>query len=923
MEGSNSMMARRVHEIVGRDDELAAIEGWLAGPRQNAFLIEGEAGIGKTTLVRAGIERALAAGIEVLAARPTKAEAALSFAALGDVLGDVLDEILHELPEAQRRALEAALLLGDPSPADSALTDPRAAAVAVLGAFRTLARNRTVLVAVDDVQWLDTPSATTLGFAGRRLVADNVRFLLARRLGYDDRVTPELDGIESLTIGPLSAGALHRLVRERVDVVLARPELRRLQDLSGGNPFYALELVSAYRAGTIELRREDRLPPTLEALVSRRIAALPEETRDALAAAAALARPSIELVAPSRVLEPAVSAGVIAVLDGEVRFTHPLIASAAYSALDGAGRRALHAGLANSIEDEEERARHLALSTTEPDARVANELERAAERAHSRGAPSSAAELSEHALELTPPGSGEAAHRRAQLAGRYRFVAGDATRARALLERALGYSAPSALRSETSRVLGYVLGYEGDLRGALGRLQAALEEAGDDAPPRAAAARALAMWLVWARERLEDALAYAELAVELTSRSPDPAQHASSLTAKGYAEAVLGRPTARATLSAASELEAATGWDPAALGGSAPYIRAAIDIWMDQSEEGVRSLREGADDKAELYEAGLPQTLALIAAGEYLLCRWPDAAQSAEQAYEAAIETGQRTQLALALSIRALVHAAHGLEQETRADATAALALADELGYGPPVAPAGWALGVLELSLERPGEAVRALSPIRERLLAAGVGEPGWVPFVPDEIEALVALGRVEEAEAVLDWFEERARALDRASALAPAARCRALLAAAQGDNEDALAHLERALAEHARVLRPFERARTLLIKGSIQRRANQRRAARATLEEALSEFERLGAALWAGRARAEVARIGGRAPSSGKLTPSERRVAELVAEGRTNLEVAAALVVTQRTVETHLSHVFRKLGVRSRTELARRFKDS
>ena len=172
----------------------------------------------------------------------------------------------------------------------------------------------------------------------------------------------------------------------------------------------------------------------------------------------------------------------------------------------------------------------------------------------------------------------------------------------------------------------------------------------------------------------------------------------------------------------------------------------------------------------------------------------------------------------------------------------------------------------------------------------------------------------------MLDWFEERARALDRAFALAAAARCRALVAAAHGDSEEALAHLDRALAEHARVARPFERARTLLVQGSIQRRANRRRAARTTLEEALSEFERLGAALWAERARAELARIGGRTSSADELTPSERRVAELVVEGRTNREVAAALFLTERTVETHLTHVYAKLGVRSRTELARHF---
>ena len=908
--------------IVGRDAELAAIEGWLDDARASTLLIEGGAGIGKTTLVRAAIERARAAGVEVLAARPTQAEAALSFVALGDVLEGVIDEVLDELPQPQRRALEAALLLGDPGASDAVSTDPRAVAVAVLGVLRALARGRRVLVAVDDVQWLDAPSATALGFAGRRQPAE-VRFLLARRFGHDDLVTAELEKIESLTVGPLSAGALHRLVRKRLDVVLARPELRRLEGLSGGNPFYAVELASAYRAGTIELRSEDRLPPTLEALVRRRIAALPSKTRDALAAASALAHPSPELVAPSRVLEPALSAGVIAVEDGEIRFAHPLLASAAYSALDDARRRALHARLASSVEDEEERARHLAQSSTGPDARVANALEQAAARARSRGALSSAAELCERALELTPPDGGEAAHRRAQLAGRYRFFAGDAARALVLLEHALDYPAPSGLRSETLRVLGFVLSYEGDLRRAIGHLEAALEAAGDDAPRRAAAACSLAVRLCWSRERLEDALAYAELAVELTSASPDRGQHASSLFAKGFAEALLGRPTARDTLAAASELELATG-----VGSCRGYGLCEVCAGLDRPVDGLERgrpphppgahRRVGADPRRSEPPGARPHRSRRVP-------RRPMAGRSGRGRGSVRGGDGDRpadAARARALT-RALVRAGQGLEQEARADATAALTLADELGYGAPLAPAAWALGILELSLERPAEAASALGPIRERLLAAGVGEPGFVPFVPDEIEALVALGRVDEAEALLDWFEERARALDRAFALAAAARCRALVAAAHGDSEEALAHLDRALAEHARVARPFERARTLLVQGSIQRRANRRRAARTTLEEALSEFERLGAALWAERARAELARIGGRTSSADELTPSERRVAELVVEGRTNREVAAALFLTKRTVETHLTHVYAKLGVRSRTELARHFEAS
>ncbi|MBA3365143.1 MAG: helix-turn-helix transcriptional regulator, partial [Actinobacteria bacterium] len=161
-------------------------------------------------------------------------------------------------------------------------------------------------------------------------------------------------------------------------------------------------------------------------------------------------------------------------------------------------------------------------------------------------------------------------------------------------------------------------------------------------------------------------------------------------------------------------------------------------------------------------------------------------------------------------------------------------------------------------------------------------------------------------------------RRLDRAWALAILARCRGLLLAARGDLDGAFASFERALAEHARSVDPFHHARTLLSLGRTQRRAKRRRAARSTLDDALARFEMLGSPLWAEQARAELARISGRAPSRGELTEAERRIAGLVAEGRTNREVAAALFLTEHSVETALTRVYRKLGVRSRGELAR-----
>jgi DNA-binding CsgD family transcriptional regulator len=191
--------------------------------------------------------------------------------------------------------------------------------------------------------------------------------------------------------------------------------------------------------------------------------------------------------------------------------------------------------------------------------------------------------------------------------------------------------------------------------------------------------------------------------------------------------------------------------------------------------------------------------------------------------------------------------------------------------------------------------------------------------FVPDEIEALILLDRLDEAEALLSRLEEQALMLDRPSALATAGRCRALIAEARGRHDDSLALLRSALTEHDRVPMPFERARTLLVLGTAQRRARQRRLARETMNDALAIFDELGAELWANKARSEISRIGGRARSTRELTPTEQRIAELVAAGKTNKEVAAILVVADRTVESALTQIYRKLEVRSRTELARK----
>jgi DNA-binding CsgD family transcriptional regulator len=234
-----------------------------------------------------------------------------------------------------------------------------------------------------------------------------------------------------------------------------------------------------------------------------------------------------------------------------------------------------------------------------------------------------------------------------------------------------------------------------------------------------------------------------------------------------------------------------------------------------------------------------------------------------------------------------------------------------------------WVLGFLELSLSNPSAAMTHLEPALEYLDTLGAAEPGIILCIPDAVEALVALGRVDDAEPLVEKLQEQGLRLDRPWALTTAERCRGLVLAARGDLLGGLDALERALVEHRRLPQPFELGRTLLVLGELQRRARQRRAARETIHRALAIFDELGAPLWSQRARRELGRIGGRSAAGDELTPSERRIAELVAEGKTNKEVAAILVLAERTVESALTQMYRKLEVRSRTELAHKLRAS
>jgi DNA-binding CsgD family transcriptional regulator len=918
-------------EVVGRDEELAAVREFLDAVERlpGALVIEGEAGIGKTTLWRSGIASAEERGYRVLSTRPAQTESQVSYAGLADLLEPVLEEALAELPPPQRRALQASLLLRD---AGGSVPDQTAIAFAFLGALRAAAREKPALVAVDDLQWLDAPSGFALRFAARRLREESVGLLVAvrsERAGEPSRQIERLlseERLRGFKVGPLSLGAVHHLIQTRVDIVLSRPALQRLHQTAGGNPFFALELARALKEHGDQLEPGAPLPMTggLRQLLRARLAALPRDSEEVLLFAAAVPQPTVALVAEAvgedarASLRQAVDAELIE-LDGDrIRFAHPLFASALYSAAGAERTRTTHRRLAAIVADPEERARHLALGTEQADADVAAALDEAMRIARVRGAPQAAAELGEHALRLTSHEDLEAAHRRRLEAGSAHFDAGNSARARALFVEAAEQAGNGPRRAEALSRLARLHHYAGDQRVAVELFEECLADPGADASVRADAAEGLATSLFFLREELANALHHARSAARAAEEEGKRGALAVALGTQGTIETVLGRPEAAQTLQSAAKLEE---W-----ARDFPLVRqpgfqlAFARVWSDDLDSACVALEDVRRHAvAQGDESSLPFVLTYLSVAEFLSGGWQDAMRTADEAAQVALAADQDIGHAFALSARALVASGLGLEEAARTDAEEALALA-ERGTMFATTTSLWALGLLELSLDNPAEAHRLLGPLVARVEAAGIGEPGSIRFVTDDVEALVALGDRDTAAAQLERFEELGRRLGRRSALAASHRCRGVLAASAGAHDEALAEFGRALDELERLAFPLEHARTLLALGSAQRHMRQRRAARETLEQALRGFDELGASLWAERARAELGRISGRAPSRGELTASERRVAELVAVGKTNREVAAVLFVTPRTVEGTLSRVYTKLGVRSRAELARRW---
>jgi ATP/maltotriose-dependent transcriptional regulator MalT len=914
---------------MGREAEVAVLADFLADGQftPQVLVLDGEPGIGKTTLFEAAVAEARERGFAVFSCRPAGAETAFSFAALADLLNPVLPEGLDRLPPPQRRALAAALLLEE---VDGSAPDERAIAFAVVQLLREHVGGP-LLVGVDDVQWLDAASAAVLSFALRRFAAAPAAILVARRSSGEeaaplglDRAFPD-ERLRWLRLGALSVGATHRLLRERLGVSFPRPSLVRLHDTSGGNPFYALELGRALQQSGGRAGAGERLtvPTSLTELVSARLAALPEAVRGVLEPVALLSDPTVSIVEavasrPARVLErlrAAEAAAIVELRDERVRFSHPLLAGRVEAELEPRRRRLLHRRLAEVVADPEQRARHLALGATVPSARVADELETASAIAASRGASGAAAELAELSVSLTPADRGDAVRRRRQfLAADYHYASGDAERSRVILEPLVEQLAAGVERADVLRRLGE-RSYD-DLEKSERLLEQAFVEAEPDPRLRAEIATAR-VFTAFHRHGPAAAVRLARESEQVVEESGDLVLLAIFLAQRSLAE-LYAEGVPPGVLERALELEELVG--PLPTFTTPTRVEGMRLMYADRHEPAREALRRAhAVGVARGDEPTQTNALLHLAVLECRAGDWSRADEYAEELLEGGEQRGLEFQGGLSLWIRGLVDAYLGRLDQAHARAIEGISRSGEEDQHRFLERNLALLGLIDISVGDYVAAAERLSPLVRRLQERGTREPSHYPARELAIEALVAVGDLDEARVQLGWLEAAGRRLGTPWPLAMAGRCSGLLRAAEGDFEAALVSCEQALAVHERMPVPFERARTLLIYGTILRRVKRRKAAREAIEEAASIFEALPAPVWADNARAELARIGGRAPAGSGLTEGERRIAEVVAAGKSNKETAAALFLSVHTVEDALTRVYRKLGVRSRTELSRR----
>ena len=899
--------------LLGRSRERRRIDDALAQARAGAsaaLALTGDPGIGKTTLLGYAAAQAAASGMQVLRARGVESEAQIPFGSLLEVIRPALT-LLDTIPAPQSAALEGALALRP-----GAASDRFAVGAATLSLLAACAEQAPAALLLDDAQWLDVSSAQALLFAIRRLVADRIAVLITVRAG-------EPSVLDGAGLPVLELDGLTREEALQLVPGLSPEAAARLHTATAGNPLGLLELAAASQ--DLELAPEGA-PLLVTARISgaflSQVTTFGAATRRALALAAACDTgdlPPIERTAAIlgidlAALGPAESAGLIRLQHGSLEFRHPLARSAVYAAAPACQRRAAHRALAAALPDRDigGRAWHLAAAATGTDESASAALEQAGSSGLDRSAYAAAAAAFERGARLTASGD-----RRARLLRRSaeaRWLAGFTDNAVALLAEARESTANPALLAETDELTGHIAARCGPVM----RGHAILTAAAGQADPE----RAIGM------------LAEAALACLYAG---NPAEMAA--TADRISRILPALPSRRASFLASmtAGMAGIFGADAAA---GAQAVRSAVTMAEESAQLrddvqlipwlalGPLFLRQASADRALLDHAvlmarsraaagALPLVLNLIWRDHAGTDRWAAAAATYQESIGLARESGQRTELTFGLAGLAWLEARRGREAQCRACAGEALGLSRELEMGLSEIWATAALGELELGLGDAARAAEHFEHQRQLLREHGITDADLNPGA-ELTEAYSRLGLPEQAGRAAAEFISAAAAKGQPWPRARALRCQGLISA--GDASPGA--FEQALDLHAQTPDAFETARTQLAYGERLRRTRNRTLAREQLRSVAETFERLDARPWADRAFAELAATGQtlrrrEQAAVEELTPQELQISLLLTAGRTTREAASALFLSPKTVEYHLRHVYQKLGIHSRDELA------
>jgi DNA-binding CsgD family transcriptional regulator len=928
------MVPRHMVRVLGRSAELAAISAFVECTRQGkaAVVLEGEAGIGKTTLLQQAVDEALALGYDILHASPNEAEAKMPFTVLGDLFRSVDDVVWKSISVPAVAALKIAMEGGAPIAGSGA---PRAIGLGVLSLIQALAKRQPLLIALDDAQWCDVTSWSALAFALRRIADEPVGiFVVARSSQTHSRnVAADLaagDRPVAIQVGPLSVESLDLLLRSRLAASFSRNVLSQLHLVSGGNPFFALEIGRYVLSERVEMGADGRLgvPANLRELMLRRVRRVPSTSRRLLLLMAAVGQSDEQVLARcfdaqaefAMAVEAASDAQLIRPTATGVRFDHPLIGSVVYAAASPEQRRQAHQQIAHAVLDRDEQARHLGLAAIHRDEELAWLLEEAARRVDVRGAPEAAAEMMARAVSLTPIENEPAAHRRTVAEADCCLRAGETARARKLLEATLPTLAPGDERAHALHLLGKAVASSANMSEAEELFTQALTEASSDAALHSAIERDLGSALMQ-NGRPRAALAHAANVTRASEQSGDNYLLASALAHQLSVGFLVGKgvSTKQFEWIRSMVMDADTSLGAEHPGILDPMLLCATVLKWADSFDDARSMMERL--LRHLSERNDEATLApvLFHLGE-LEC-WAGnfelAGGYATRCDDVTRMAAQHARRHLAYILLAQVSLRAGRLSEADSGALRALASAEAAGDLQFVIRALAVKGAINL-LEGDASASRkAFQRADDLFHRGGYNDPGVFRFHADAIEALVALGALEDAKRRIAWLLERGESLDRAWALATGSRCLGLLLAATDDLPGSLAAMNRSLGFHSRLADPLELGRTHLAKGTVLRKARQKRQAAECFAAAVRTFESIHALGWLEKVQGEMARLGRRTTKPDELTSTELRVAQLAADGNTNAAIARMLFLSVKSVEACLTRVYQKMDVKSRTAMA------